>query len=205
MNTRHQKYIFIGISFLSLFGLGIMTILINKHSYMFILLLVIMLFEIVQLMRIFKMGMIYKKWINHEILYTTFIFALLLSVPNLLRFSFSMRFWKYFAIFSLIFMVIIISVLIIKIITYRNSFFTSDKGSLSDVINKVEKKGIEYEIKQSDCKYDFFCKRKEKEIHLSKYECKIFKTNQGLIIKPNNKKSQKNVFSIINIMELEIK
>ncbi len=203
MKTNERKYAFIVVGFLSLVTLSILAIFMKTDTHMLLLSLVLLIlsFEVVQLIRIFKMGMVYKKWINHEISYSIFIFALFLSVPNLLRFSFFLGTLKYFAIFSLICITIFLFGLMAMNMIYRNSFYNSNPKSFSEVKDILDEKNIEYNIKESFNRFGFFNKKKSKEIQLPKYGCEIFKTKEDIIIKPKDRKKMKNVYSIIDILE----
>lgn len=203
MKRNQKKYLFLGLAFLSLLTLSTLTLFIDMKTHMLlsVSILFMLTFEVIQLIRIFKRGIVYKKWMNHEFSYSTFIFILFLSVPNLLRFSLSTRPWKYFAIFSLTCIIIILFGLVSKIIIYRNSFYNSDGITIPEIINVLDKKDIVYNIKQVDKRFNFIAKQKDKEIHLPKYGCMIFKTNERIIIKPDNRKDIKNVYNIINILE----
>ncbi len=202
-----RRYGFIIISVVSLPTLtiwAIWAISVGKVNIFLFLLLPMLGFEVVQLVRIFRTGMTYKKWINSEIKYTMMVFALFISLPNLLRISLSLNISiaKYFSIISLTCLSIAIFALIAKIILHRNNFHTSSNNKkISEIIEVLEKKSIPYKIKRTDKKFEIISKKKDKKIYLPKYECSIFKTKDRTVIKPNSRLGQKNVYDIIDTLE----
>lgn len=208
MERNKFKYPFMAVSFSSIATLVLLLLLfINlKTNLVYFVAIILMLFvDFLQLVRILNRKVTYKKWINSESPYTMAIFAIFLSIPLMIRFSLSTGIIKYIALSSLFFIIIVLFGFGIRIIMVRNSFYnTLDDISFSMIMNILEKRNIKYKNNKLDSRLNPLSPKKDKEIYLIQFKCKIFKTKRNITIQPRTNK-MKSVYEIIDIIEEENK
>lgn len=175
---------------LILVGLNIIPMITSYIGYFSLCLI----FGLFQTVRIFRRKIVYRNWINFEIPSIKITYVILLVIPG---FFFSISDNPLFFFIIMIVAIVSLIILLIRIISYRNSFINYNI-TVKDIVKKLEKEGIEFKKSKIKDNLFFLIRRKDKQIHLPEFSCKIIKTKKGIIVEANNRKAKNNVYKIID-------
>ncbi len=153
----------------------------------------LLVLSLVQVLRIQRRNILYKKWINSEAHYFGQLTPPLFSLPALIFLLDESLGMLSFGI--LIFLIVFLFYFTLKNVSERNSFFRK-YISLYDVEDILEKEGLEYETEKKGTLFG----NKYKEIHLPKFCVSIFKIKKRTVVKPDNRKVKDNVYDVIDLI-----
>jgi len=171
---------------------GVISFRIYPTAYFSFLLVL----SLVQVFRIQRRNIVYKKWINSDAHYFGQLVPLLLSLHALIfLLDGPVRMFSYGI---LIFLMVFLFYFTLKNVKERNSFFRKDI-SLSKVKDVLEETGLKYETEKKQTIFG----NKYKKIRLPKLSVSIFKIKKKTVVEPDNRKVKDNVYDVIDFIESE--